>query len=97
MKTTASLLSVAFATLASPAFAADGSAAQYFQANSAISVAALVFATSVMVAVRAGQRHEPRRAPATAEIRGGKAWREEVLARLDADLQDYSRQLRKAA
>jgi hypothetical protein len=93
MKTTAALLSLSLLPFATPALA-SGAVGQYFAADTSISLGALALAATVMVAARMS---EHRRQVALAAVAPRSHWREEVLANLDADLQSYSRGLRRAA
>jgi len=111
MKTTFAILALTLLSAASPTLAStDGQAdrpieqsARYYQADSAISFGALFLAAGVMMAASvSGQRRQLRLAEATPvraqrSLPGQDRWRDEVLRNLEADLETFSRGLRRAA
>jgi hypothetical protein len=95
MKTPLAILALSLLSAASPAVAASAAeASKYFTANAGFSFGALAVAAGMMAAVEVSSRRLRRVAVAASDP---LAWRERVLKNLDADLQRFSRQLRRAA
>jgi hypothetical protein len=71
---------------------------RYFAADSAISFGTLLFAaTGLMAANVAGRRRRAFAAATAKRVDRNADWRRQIYVDLDADLQRFSRQLRRAA
>ena len=97
MKTSLAILALSLITPASSALAATTAAAEagrYFATDAGLSFAAVVLAAGMMAAVQVSSQRR-REAIAVASVPAD--WRNRVMRNLDADLQRFSHQLRRAA
>ena len=93
------LLSASATVLATPSFAATASA-NYFQADSLITVAALLLAGSSLAAANLVSQKRNARLEAVkviARAPSANKWQRKVYQNLEAELQAYSSQFREAA